>query len=199
MQLTSGQDLVVTLIRHHTHSGISLLRTASVEMSAMVASWARCWIVVLYWSDFALNSLLVRGEELHDASAPVQDYSFPRARNPAEDHSYILDAYLLLQLGQAHLLRRWMKQTFAASCSNGSICHKGRLTTTARMARLRVTVPIAVRHPFHIFQVLVAIRRYSWASASKVGLQAPDNPCYIFFRPLFWCTRVLRSYPGCTQ
>ena len=185
MQLTSGQDLVVTLIRHHTHSGISLLRTASVGNVGNGCFVGKVLDVDLKMSDFALNSPLVRGEALHDASAPVQDYSFPRARNPAEDHSYILDAYLLLQLGQAHLLRRWMKQTFAASCSNGSICHKGRLTTTARMARLRVTVPIAVRHPFHIFQVLVAIRRYSWASASKVGLQAPDNPCYIHFRPLF--------------
>ena len=85
------------------------------------------------------------------------------------DHSYILDAYLLEQPGQAHLLRRWVKQTFAASCSNGSICHKRRLTTTARMACLRVTVPIAVRHPFHSFQVLVAIRRYFWASANRTA------------------------------
>ena len=89
--------------------------------------------VDLKWSDFALNSPLVRGEALHVASAPVQDHSFPRARNPAEDHSYILDAHLLEQLGQAHLLqkwlqwthtyllRRWMKQPFAASCSNDQV------------------------------------------------------------------------------
>ena len=64
---------------------------------------------------------LVRGEALHVASASVQDHSFPGARNPAGDHSYILDAYLLEQLGQAHLLRRWMKQTFAASCSNDQV------------------------------------------------------------------------------
>ena len=77
-------------------------------MSAMVASWASRWFVV---RRFTLPL------------ASVQDHSFPRARNPAiaGDHSYILDAYLLEELGQAHLLRRWMKQTFAASCSNDQV------------------------------------------------------------------------------
>ena len=162
----------------------------------MVASWARCWIVVLYWSDFALNSLLVRGEALHVASAHRARLFLSTCSKPCREIIRTsLDAYLLLQLGQAHLLRRWMKQTFAASCSNGSSCHKRRLTTTARMARLRVTGPIAVRHPFHSFQVLVAIRRYSWASASKVGLQAPDNPFHIHFRLLFWCDSCIAKLP----
>ena len=87
-------------------------------MSAMFASCAKCWVK---WSDFALNSPLVPGEALHVASASVQGYSFPRDRNPAEDHSYILDAHLLEQLGQANLLRRRMKQPFAASCSNDQV------------------------------------------------------------------------------
>ena len=77
--------------------------------------------VDLKWSDFNLNSPLVPCEALPVTSAPVQDHSFPRARNNAGDHSYILDAHLLEQLGQAHLLRRRMKQTFAASCSNDQV------------------------------------------------------------------------------
>ena len=78
-------------------SDMSLLLTACVAVNLLDVN--------LMCSNCALNPQLFRGEVLYFAIASAQDHSFARARVRADDHSHILDADLLEQLGHANPFR----------------------------------------------------------------------------------------------
>ena len=134
----------------------------------------------------------------HFATAFVQEHSFPRVRNRADDHPYILGAHLLEQLRHASFLqtcpqlsrscpRRWIKQTFAASCSNDEMNTVVTRRVSVSPAQSMYVITSKAFRSSSLFVVIIG--------HPQVVLQVPDHPLYVHFKLLSWLTRELRSYP----